>query len=115
MGQHVYPLLLILSSMPLIFVSYHFTLTTLTQTGLLATALSIVTQLTCLDTVQVTLRTRDASTVNVGLVAATIVNGIVWAAYALVVSDMYVLLPNLCALSIASINLNLYHWAQGKL
>ena len=83
--------------------------------GLFATAASVVTQITCLDTVQSTLRTRDSSTVNMGLTVASIVNGITWGLYAILVRDIYVFTPNVCALLIASITLNLYQWTQGKL
>lgn len=90
-------------------------MTTLTQTGLIATTLSVATQVTCLDTVQLTLRTRDSETVNMGLTVASIVNGLTWMIYAMLVKDIYVFIPNLCALLIAAINLNLYQWTQGKL
>jgi solute carrier family 50 protein (sugar transporter) len=101
--------------MPIILACASKTLTTLTQTGLIATSLSVATYMTCLDTVQLTLRTRDSETVNMGLTVASLVNGMIWMVYAMLVRDIYVFIPNSCALIIAAINLNLYQWTQGKL
>lgn len=66
--------------------------------------------MTCLDTVQLTLRTRDSETVNMGLTVASLVNGVIWLVYAILVKDIYVFIPNSCAIMISGINLNLYQW-----
>ena len=110
LNQYVMPLLSTLLTMPVILACASQTLTTLTQTGLIATTLSVATYLTCLDTVQLTLRTRDSETVNMGLTVASLVNGFIWLIYAMLVKDIYVFIPNLCAITISAINLNLYQW-----
>lgn len=50
-----------------------------------------------------------------GLTVASLVNGLIWLVYAMLVKDIYVFIPNLCAITISGINLNLYQWTQGKL
>lgn len=50
-----------------------------------------------------------------GLTIASLVNGFIWMLYAVLVKDIYVFIPNTCAIMIATLNLNLYQWTQGKL
>ena len=62
-----------------------------------------------------TLKTRDSKHVNMGITIASVINGITWALYAILVRDIYVLIPNVAALCSASIQLNLYKWTTGQL
>jgi len=50
-----------------------------------------------------------------GLTVASLINGFIWMVYALLMRDVYVFIPNVCAVAIAAVNLNLYQWTQGKL
>ena len=50
-----------------------------------------------------------------GLTVASILNGFVWMTYSTLVRDIYVFIPNICALVSAAINFNLYQWTQGKM
>lgn len=50
-----------------------------------------------------------------GLTVASLINGFTWMIYAILVRDIYVFIPNICAVAIAMVNLNLYQWTQGKL
>jgi solute carrier family 50 protein (sugar transporter) len=66
-----------------------------------------------LDSISMTLKTRDSKTVNMGIVVASVINGFIWMLYAILVSDIYVLTPNLAALCSAFLQLNLYKWTKG--
>jgi hypothetical protein len=46
---------------------------------------------------------------------ACVLNGTLWMIYAILVRDIFVLVPNLAALLSAAIQLNLYQWTTGKL
>ena len=84
-------------------------------TGLLATTLSISAYIVSLDSVSHTLKTRDAKTVNMGIVGASVINGLVWMMYAIIERDIYVLMPNIAALISSAIQLELWKWAKGDL
>lgn len=113
-NHHQHPLLFFLLSLPAVYLAFSAHLSS-DRTGLMATSLSIMTQITCLDSVSQTLKTRDSATVNMGITIASIINGLVWMTYAILVKDVYVLLPNVAAIASASVQLNLYQWTQGKL
>jgi len=72
-------------------------------TGLLSVSLSCSVYAAALDSITITLKTRDSNQVNMGITIASVINGIVWGAYAILVGDIYVLIPNLAALCSASI------------
>ena len=71
--------------------------------GLLATMFSISSYIVSLDSLSVTLKTRDASSVNLAITFASVLNGFVWMCYALLVRDIFVLMPNVTALISAAI------------
>ena len=72
-------------------------------TGLLSVSLSVSVYAAALDSIAMTLKTRDSKSVNMGLTIASVINGITWGLYAVLVQDIYVLIPNLAALCSASI------------
>lgn len=111
-GHHQRSFLLLLLSIPVISVCYSSYLST-QQTGILATASSVCMYAASLDSISMTLKTRDSKTVNMGIVVASVINGFIWMLYAILVSDIYVLTPNLAALASAFLQLNLYKWTKG--
>ena len=82
-------------------------------TGLVSVSLSVSVYAVALDSISMTLKTRDSKHVNMGITIGCVVNGITWAMYAILVRDIYVLIPNVAALCSASIQLNLYKWTTG--
>lgn len=113
-GHHQQSFLLLLITVPLIIFSFTDHIST-EMTGLLGTVLSISAYAISLDNISVVLKTRNKSAVNMGLTAACVVNGTIWMVYALLVRDVYVLIPNLAALISAAVQMNLYQWTTGKL
>ena len=49
------------------------------------------------------------------LTVACVLNGTIWMVYAILVRDIFVLIPNMAALVTAAIQLNLYQWTTGKI
>ena len=113
-GHHQKSFMFLILSTPIIFAAYSESLST-SSTGLMATSLSVITYGMSLDNISVTLKTRDSAQVNMGITIACVLNGVIWMCYAILVQDIYVLIPNLMALASASIQLNLYKWSTGKL
>lgn len=101
-GHHQKSFLLLLLSLPLIYISYSESFST-NNTGLLATSMSVVTYGMSLDNISITLKTRDSAEVNMAITVACVLNGLIWFAYAVLVKDIFVLIPNLMALGSASI------------
>lgn len=113
-NQHSQYMLMILISLPMIYLS-HSSALSVDSTGLFATTLSILMYGLTLDTVSDTLKTRDGKTVNLGITAACIVNGLIWFFYSLLVKDIYLCIPQVVCIVSAFINFELYQWTQGKL
>ena len=113
-GQSSGPLAMLGMSAPVIFAAYSDYLSK-DWTGLLSVALAVGTYLVSLDSISVTLKTRDSKTVNMGIATACVVNGLVWALWAIYMRDMYVLTPNIAALFAASLQFKLYKWTTGEL
>jgi solute carrier family 50 (sugar transporter) len=65
--------------------------------------LSVIMYATSLDNISNTLKTRDSAQVNMGITIACVLNGIIWSIYAILVQDIFVLIPNIMALATASI------------
>ena len=101
-GHHQRSFLLLLLSIPLILVSFSDQIST-KNTGLLGTSSSIFTYAVSLDNISMVLKTRSKSAVNMGLTVACVLNGTIWMVYAILVRDIYVLIPNLAALMSATI------------
>ena len=76
--------------------------------------MSVSVYAVALDSISMTLKTRDSKHVNMGITIANCINGITWATYAILIRDIYVLIPNIAALISVSIQLNLYKWTTGE-
>lgn len=113
-GHHQRSFLLLLITIPLIIFSFSEQLST-EYTGILGTTLSISAYAISLDNISVVLKTRNKSAVNMGLTVACVLNGTIWMVYAILVRDIYVLIPNVAALLSAAIQMNLYQWTTGKI
>ena len=81
----------------------------------MSVTLSIIMYAMSLDNISNTLKTRDSAQVNMGITVACVLNGLIWSLYAILVQDIFVLIPNIMALASASIQLNLYKWTTGQL
>ena len=68
-----------------------------------------------LDSVKLVLQTKDPSRVNIAVAIACIFNSYAWTCYALVVNDIFVLMPNIAAFFCGLIQLCLYFWTTGSL
>jgi solute carrier family 50 protein (sugar transporter) len=101
-GHHQRSFLLLLLSIPLMLAAFSEKMPT-EQTGLLATLLNIFAYAISLDNISIVLKTRDKSAVDMGLTVACVVNGIIWLVYAILVRDIFVLIPNLAALVSAAV------------
>ena len=104
---------IVLLSMPLPFLVHLFMTTS--HIGLLATMGSIITYAVSLDSVSLTLKSRDPDTVNMLLVVAATINGAIWGVYAILIGDLYIFLPNVAALASSSIQIHLYWWSKGDM
>jgi len=91
-GQHSQYMLMILVSLPMVYMA-HSSALSMDNTGLFATTLSVMMYGLTLDSVGDTLKTRDGKTVNLGITAACIVNGLIWFFYSLLVKDIYLCIP----------------------
>ena len=113
-GQHQKSFFLLFVTFPIIIIAFT-NLLSIDATGILSVSLSCSVYAAALDSIAMTLKTRDSKSVNMGITIASVINGLTWGTYAILVNDIYVLIPNVAAICSASIQLNLYKWTTGQI
>ena len=96
-------------------VAAHSSYLSIDLTGLLSVTLNVIVYIVALDSISMTLKTRDSNQINMGITVTSVINSCIWTMYAIIINDYYVLIPNLASLCSAAIQLNLYKWTTGQL
>lgn len=73
------------------------------QTGLLCTSLNVFIYLVLLDKVKAVLEQKDAELVNLPLSIACLLNASTWGAYAVLVKNAYMFIPNAIGVACAAL------------
>ena len=94
-------------------VAAHSSYLSIDLTGLLSVTLNVIVYIVALDSISMTLKTRDSNQINMGITVTSVINSCIWTMYAIIINDYYVLIPNLASLCSAAIQLNLYKWTTG--
>lgn len=83
--------------------------------GLIATTMSMTQYIFTLDGVKGILRTKDPAKVDLVVAIACIFNSLAWGAYALLVQDLFVFVPNIAAFGAGFCQIFLFMWTTGRL
>ena len=79
--------------------------------GVTASSLSMSTYIATLGQIPTVIRERESRYINLPMVCISIVNSLVWTAYAVLKKDIPLFMTNFLALIVMSVNLVFYLWA----
>ena len=80
--------------------------------GSVASFLSISTYFSTLGQIPTVIRERDSRYINLPIVAVSIVNAVIWTAYAVLKRDIPLFMTNFLAFAFMSVNMTFYLWAK---